>query len=112
MGAAQVAAQEERAKAADEERRQCRVALRSAVEGWHIASLEDAEWSVRQESAGKARGALIEVSALLGPRIRTAEFAQLLELLAAQTEDDLRQAKVLWPLVQHAIVAALPSLDA
>lgn len=109
--AAKVTAREERAKAADEERRQCRAALVRAVEGWHVAALQDADWSVRQENAGKARGALIEVATILGTRVRTPEFEQLIAFLAARNEDDLRQAVQYWPPVQHAIVTALPRLD-
>ena len=109
--AAQVTAREERAKAADEERRQCRAALVRAVEGWHIAALEDADWSVRQENAGKARGGLIEVATILGRRVRTPEFEQLIESLAARNEDDLRRAADFWPPVQQAIVTVLSRLD-
>lgn len=87
------------------------MALVRAVEGWHIAALEDADWAVRQENAGKARGGLIEVSTILGERVRTTEFEELLELLAARNEDDLARATTLWPRVQQAIITALPSLD-
>lgn len=110
--AAQVAAREERAKAADEERRQCRAALVRAVEGWHIASLHDAEWNVRQENSGKARGGLIEVASILGGRIRTTEFDRFVQLLAATRESDLAEAGMLWPQVQQSIVSELGDVEA
>jgi len=109
--AAQVAARGERAKAGDEERHHCRAALRAAVEGWHTAALRDADWRARQEGAGRARAALIEVSAILGQPVRTTEFDQLVELLAADSEEDIETARVLWPLVQQTIVTTLPRLD-
>ena len=109
--AARVAAREERAKAADEERRQVRAALVRAVEGWHLAALRDADWAVRQESAGKARGALVEVAALLGLPVRTAEFEELILLLAARTEDDLSRAEKLWGRVEETIVDTLQRFD-
>jgi hypothetical protein len=109
--AARVAAREGRAKAADEERRQCRAALVRATEGWHIAALEDADWRVRQENAGKARGGLIEVASILGERVRTSQFEQFLSFLAAREETDLERAAELWPRVQETIIGALEQID-
>jgi hypothetical protein len=54
---------------------------------------------------------MIEVAVLVGRDVRTANFEELLDLLAAQTEDDLRRAKETWPAVQRGIVGALARFD-
>jgi uncharacterized membrane protein YhiD involved in acid resistance len=100
VDAARLAATEERAK-------QCRAALVRAVESWQIANLQEAEWKVRHENAGKSRAGLIEVQTILGGRVKTNDFEQLVRLLSAEKEDDLNAAKDLWPSVQESIVGAL-----
>ena len=105
--AAQVAANEERAKALDDERKQARAALVRADEGFHIASLRDAASTVRQESAGKARGGLLEASMILGPGIRSPEFEALVQLLGSGSDEDLERASELWPVVQQSIIEEL-----
>lgn len=111
VDAAQVAAREGRARAADEERRLGRDALVRAVEGWHMAALEDADWPVRQESAGKARAALIEIATILGDDVRTQDFDRMLQLLEAKDEEDLTIAAGVWPAVQQTIMTTIPRLD-
>jgi hypothetical protein len=86
---------------------QCRAALRRALESWQIAALEEVEWAVRHENAGKARAGLIEVRMILGGRVRTADFDELVRLLAAEDEADLNAAKERWQPVQASIEAAM-----
>ena len=105
--AARIAADAERAKAADEDKRQARAALMRALEGWDIAILDDADWRVRQENAGRARRGLIELVAIFGVRVKTPDFDELLERLSARDESDLQRARELWPTVQQAILRVL-----
>lgn len=100
--------------AADEAReKEARAALGRAIVGWQIAAKEDAEWRVRQESAGQARAALIELSIIPAVTIRTPEFDQIVELLTARSEADLAQADELWPKVEAEMRKALgPSQEA
>lgn len=107
VAAAQVSAQVERDKASDEEKRQCRAALVRVVEAWQIAGMEQAEWSVRQEQAGKALGGLFEVATILGARVQTPEFNELIDALSTRSEEGLQRAGALWPRVQVVIVAVL-----
>lgn len=83
--------------------KEARTALGRAIIGWQIAATEDAELRVRQESAGQARAALIELSSIPGFEIKTARFHEIVGLLASPTEADLRRAAALWAAVEAEI---------
>jgi hypothetical protein len=98
--AARAAMKAARFTAAEARGKEARAALGRAIDGWHIASKREVDLRGRQQGAGRVRAALIELSMIPGFAIKTREFAELIGVLAATNEDDLKRAEALWSSVE------------
>jgi hypothetical protein len=76
-----------------------------------MAKLRDADSTVRLAKARDARHSLIQVGTLLGARVQTRDFNQLILFLGVGDEDSLDEAARLWSGVERALMSALSEPD-
>lgn len=101
----------DRRKSKEENRRKGIEIFREARTSWDQAQFVEVTESVRRAKLQEARADLVSIQLLVGSDMKTKEFADLLALLEgdplAAGGVNLATAKVLWPIVEGQIHAAL-----
>jgi hypothetical protein len=101
----------DRRKSKEENRRKGIEVFRETRISWDQAQFEEITDSVRRAKLHEVRAGLVTVQLLIGSKIKTKEFGDLLALLEHDPLEasgvNLATARVLWPTVEEQIRAAL-----